>query len=145
MEEQIKIIAAISLSITGAIIGWMTVLKPLLKRLSDRKEAKKGALALVVKNDKAYRETVLNKLEDIDKKQSFLQDNIAKIQRDSIERSYCMFVIEHGYCPSGMKMAIAELYDAYSKQGYNHVAKERIRELLQLPEFPDRIKEEKER
>ena len=49
---------------------------------------------------------------------------------------YCMFKMEHGYCTSGMKEAIADMYESYKARGYNHIAESRIKELLALPEYP---------
>ena len=63
---------------------------------------------------------------------------IADLQRDNIERAYCMFKLEHGYCPSGMKESIASMYASYQARGYNHIASSRIEELLALPEFPEK-------
>lgn len=136
VEEGVKIGAAISLSITGAIIGWMTVLKPFFDNRKLRKIAKTAALEHIVADDKIYRKTVLDKLETIEVNQGQLGNSIANIQRDSLERSYCMFVIEHGYCPSGMKRAIADMFEEYNKNGHNHIARERMQELMELPEFP---------
>jgi len=52
-----------------------------------------------------------------------------------------MFKMEHGYCTSGMKEAIADMYESYKARGYNHIAESRITELLALPEYPQKRKE----
>ena len=138
VDEGIKIGAAISIAVTGAIIGWQTALKPFCDARRAKKAAKTLAIEHVLADDKLYRKTVLEKLVTIEDNQGRMGDSIANIQRDSLERSYCMFVIEHGYCPSGMKMAIADMYSEYTANGHNHIAKERMDELMALPEFPIR-------
>ena len=90
----------------------------------------------VIKNDKEYRQTVLDKLDSLHQRVDENDISLALLQRDNIERSYCMFVIEHGYCPSGMKQSINDMYQYYTDRGYNHIAKGRVEELMSLPEFP---------
>lgn len=141
MEENVRILTALSIALTGAIIGWMNVLKPFLQRRKDIKDGKQKIHDDVIKDDKLYRKMVLEKLGEIEGNQTTLRDCIADIQRADIERSYCMFVIEHRYCPSGMKMALSDMYDTYSKNGYNHIAKGRVTAILELPEFPGQMKE----
>ena len=136
MAEQIKTLIAISASLTGAIIGWMAVLKPLMGLLRERKAQRQRSIEETLKADKEYRQTVLDKLTGLGSRMTTMDDSIADLQRDNIERAYCMFKLEHGYCPSGMKESIASTYASYQARGYNHIAKSRIDELLALPEFP---------
>ena len=136
IDEGIKLGAAISIAITGAIIGWQTVLKPLFDSRRSKRAEKKGAADKIISNDAAYKEVVLSKLRSIETKQECLSDSLALVQRDCLERSYCMFKVEHGYCPSGMKRAISDMYSDYVANGYNHIAKDRMEELMDLPEFP---------
>lgn len=138
MTEQLKALIAISASLTGTIIGWMAVLKPLIGLLRERKEQRQRAIAETLKVDKEYRQTVLDKLEGLGSRMTTMDDSIADLQRDNIERAYCMFKLEHGYCPSGMKESIASMYSSYQARGYNHIANSRIEELLALPEFPEK-------
>ena len=91
-----------------------------------------------MKADKEYRQKVLDKLEGLGSRMTTMDDSIAELQRDNIERAYCMFKLEHGYCPSGMKESIASMYSSYQARGYNHIASSRIEELLALPEFPEK-------
>ena len=44
MAEQLKALIAISASLTGAIIGWMAVLKPLMGLRRERKAQQKQAI-----------------------------------------------------------------------------------------------------
>ena len=81
---------------------------------------------------------MLDKLEGLGSRMMTMGDSIADLQRDNIERAYCMFKLEHGYCPSGMKESIASTYASYQARGYNHIASSRIEELLALPEFPEK-------
>lgn len=138
MEAQIKAIIAISISLTGAILGWMTVLKPLFDARRARKAQRQKAIEDTLKADKEYRQAVLIKLEALESRTISMDNSIADLERDNIERAYCMFVIEHGYCPSGMKESIADMYASYKARGHNHIAESRVKELMELPEFPKR-------
>ena len=55
MAEQLKALIAISASLTGAIIGWMAVLKPMIGLLRERKAQRQRAIAETLKTDKEYR------------------------------------------------------------------------------------------
>ena len=136
MEERIKIIASVSVALTGAIIGWMTVLKPLWDARKAKIAQRQKAIEATLQADQAYRQSVLDKLDSLDSRIQFMDRSIADLQRDNIERAYCMFKMEHGYCTSGMKEAIADMYESYKARGYNHIAESRINELLALPEYP---------
>ena len=65
VEENIKIIASISAALTGAIIGWMAVLRPLLEALKARRAQRQKAIEEALKVDKEYRQEVLNRLESL--------------------------------------------------------------------------------
>ena len=132
----------ISAALTGAIIGWMAVFKPLLDANKAKKERQKQATEAALKVDKDYRQAVLDKLEGLDDRILTMDNCIADLQRDNIERAYCMFKLEHGYCPSGMKESISDMYESYIARGHNHIAKSRIDELLALPEHPPQRKGE---
>ena len=136
--EQITLdfILKISAAITGAIIGWMAVLRPLWDAYKVKKAENQKAIEATLKVEKEYRQTVLDKLEALDIAIKFMDNSIADLQRDNIERAYCMFKMEHGYCTSGMKEAIVDMYESYKARGHNHIAESRIKELLALPEYP---------
>lgn len=137
MEQMtLDTILKISAAITGAIIGWMAVLRPLWDAHKAKKAQKQRAIESTLKADQAYRQSVLDKLDSVDGRIQFMDRSIADLQRDTIERAYCMFKMEHGYCTSGMKEAIADMYESYKARGYNHIAESRIKELLALPEYP---------
>ena len=138
--EQITLDAIIkaSAALTGAILGWMTVLRPLLEKRKTRKAQHQRAIEATLQADKEYRQTVLEKLGALDTRIASMDNSIADLQRDNIERAYCMFKLEHGYCPSGMKESISDMYESYIARGHNHIAKTRIDELLALPEFPEK-------
>jgi len=136
--ENIKIIGSISVALTGAIIGWMAVLRPLLEALKARRAQKQKAMEEALKADKEYRQEVLNRLESLGSHVKSMDSSIAELQRDNIERAYCMFKMEHGYCTSGMKEAIADMYESYRSRGFNHIAESRIKELMALPEYPSK-------
>lgn len=132
LETLLKVSAAF----TGAIIGWMAVLRPLWDARKAKKAQRQRAIESTLDADKKYRQDVLDQLRSLDSFMKIMDRSIANLQRDNIERAYVMFVVEHGYCPSGMKEAIADSYEAYLARGYNHIAKSRVAELLALPEFP---------
>jgi uncharacterized protein (UPF0297 family) len=142
MEQMtLDTILKVSAAITGAIIGWMAVLRPLWDTHKAKKAEKRRASEATLKADQAYRQSVLDKLDSLDGRIQFMDRSIADLQRDNIERAYCMFKMEHGYCTSGMKEAIADMYESYKARGYNHIAESRITELLALPEYPQKRKE----
>ena len=138
VEENIKVIASISAALTGAIIGWMAVLRPLLEALKTRRVQRQKAIEEALRVEKAYRQEVLSRLESLGTRIESLDSSIAELQRDNIERAYCMFKMEHGYCTSGMKEAIADMYESYKARGFNHIAESRIKELMALPEYPSK-------
>ena len=117
------------------------MLRPLWDTHKAKKAEKRRANEATLKADQAYRQSVLDKLDSLDGRIQFMDRSIADLQRDNIERAYCMFKMEHGYCTSGMKEAIADMYESYKARGYNHIAESRIKELLALPEYPHKNKE----
>lgn len=123
-------------SSAAALTGWYAALKPLFNYFKEKKRRKQEAIEAVIKKDKEYRQTVLDKLDSLHQRIDENDISLALLQRDNIERAYCMFVIEHGYCPSGMKQSIGDMYQYYADRGYNHIAKGRVEELMSLPEFP---------
>lgn len=136
MTPEFEALLKISAAITGAILGWIGVLRPLLSWWVKRQDRRKAAFTEQLRIDKEFRESLMGKLKEIEEFQVELLDSIADLQRDAIERTYFTCVTEHGYCPSGMKIAMGEMYKSFKKRGYNHVAKERVDEVLRLPEFP---------
>ena len=132
----IETISKLLISAAGAITGWYAVLKPLVNLITNKKKRKMEAIERTLAEDKQYRKTVLDKLEFLEQKLVSNDVSLALIQRDNIERAYCIFVLENGYCPSGMKMAISDTYDFYKQGGHNHIAAERVKEIMDLPEFP---------
>ena len=140
-QTTLDTILKVSAALTGAIIGWMAVFRPLWEAHKAKKAEKRRASEATLKADQAYRQSVLDKLDSLDGRIQFMDRSIADLQRDNIERAYCMFKMEHGYCTSGMKEAIADMYESYKARGYNHIAESRIKELLALPEYPHKNKE----
>ncbi len=139
MEQMtLDTILKVSAAITGVIIGWMAVLRPLWDAYKAKKDRKLKTRQDTLKADQEYRQLVLEKLDGMDSRITSMDNSIADLQRDNIERAYCMFKMEHGYCTSGMKEAISDMYESYKARGHNHIAKSRIDELLALPEYPQR-------
>ena len=135
-NAAIEAILKILVSAAAALTGWYAALKPLFNYFKEKKRRKQEAIEAVIKTDKEYRQAVLDKLDSLYQRADEHDISLALLQRDNIERSYCMFVIEHGYCPSGMKQSLNDMYQYYTDRGYNHIAKGRIEELMSLPEFP---------
>jgi hypothetical protein len=135
-NTALETILKLSAALTGALIGWITILRPIWAAHKAKKANRQEAIEKVIVDDKAYRKTVLDKLGHIEVRLDAQDATLASMQRGDIERAYCMFVIEHGYCPSGMKENIAEIYAQYTAKGFNHIAQSRVAELLALPEFP---------
>ena len=64
MEQMtLDTILKVSAAITGAIIGWMTVLRPLWDTHKAKKAEKRRASEATLKADQAYRQSVLDKLD----------------------------------------------------------------------------------
>lgn len=144
MTPEFEALLKISAAITGAILGWIGVLRPLLSWWVKRQDRRKAAFTEQLRIDKEFRENLMGKLKEIEEFQVELLDSIADLQRDAIERTYFTCVTEHGYCPSGMKIAMGEMYKSFKKRGYNHVAKDRVEEIMRLPEFPPNKRKEHE-
>lgn len=136
MTPQWEAALKASAILTGAIWGWMNIVRPLIAWIKARLAVRDAARKAVYQRDEDFRNKLLDDLQAIRDMQGGLEDSLSLLQRDSIERSYCMFVLEHGYCPSGMKRAISDMFDSYNGRGYNHIARERVTQLLELPEFP---------
>jgi hypothetical protein len=132
----------ILISAAAVITGWYAALKPFFIAVHKRKQQKREAIERTLKEDKDYRKLVLEKLDMLDQHIIDSDTALALLQRDNIERAYCMFVVEHGYCPSGMKQSIYDMYEYYLKKGNNHIAKERVEEIMRLPEFPQEYEED---
>ena len=135
-NAAIETILKILISAAAALTGWYAALKPLFNYFKEKKKRRQEAIEAVIKTDKEYRQTVLDKLDSLYQRIDENDTSLALLQRDNIERSYCMFVVEHGYCPSGMKQSIDDMYNYYTDRGYNHIARERVDALMSLPEFP---------
>lgn len=133
---DIKAILALSIAITGAILGWIALIRPICKWCKDKSNKKRSAIDAEKADQKQVHNAILLKLDHIEISTLGLSDSIAQLQRDNIERAYCMFVVEHGYCPSGMKESISDMFESYKSKGYNHIAQSRIDEIMALPEFP---------
>lgn len=135
-NPAIDAVLKVLISAAAVLTGWYAALKPLFGYFKEKRKKRQEAIEEVIKNDKEYRQTVLDKLDSLHQRVDENDISLALLQRDNIERSYCMFVIEHGYCPSGMKQSIQDMYQYYTDRGYNHIAKGRVEELMSLPEFP---------
>lgn len=132
----IDTILKVLISSAAALGGWIGIFRPLYIGWKTKKTKAQGIIDLALSDDKIYRQEVLHKLNDIKDRIASLDRLIADLQRDNIERAYCMFVVEHGYCPSGMKDAIFDSYKSYKERGFNHIAESRVNQILALPEFP---------
>lgn len=142
-HQMIDMIIKLIISAAAAVTGWYTALKPLLNLMADKKRRKAAAIEKVLKEDKEYREKVLEKLDALDNRVAKTDKALSLLQKENIERAYYMFVVEHGYCPSGMKRAISETWDFYNGNGHDELASDRMKELMSLPEFPKNKGEEK--
>lgn len=138
IETALKIL----ISAAAALAGWYAALKPFFNHFKEKKQKRMEAIERTLKEDKEYRQEVLDKLGLLDQHITDSDIALALLQRDNIERAYCMFVVEHGYCPSGMKQSIYDMYEYYTHKGNNHIAKERVEEIMRLPEFPQEYEEE---
>ena len=135
-NPAIDAVLKVLISAAAVLTGWYAALKPLFGYFKEKRKKRQEAIEEVIKNDKEYRQTVLDKLDILCQRVDENDVSLALLQRDNIERAYCMFVIEHGYCPSGMKQSINDMYQYYTDRGYNHIAAGRVEELMSLPEFP---------
>lgn len=129
-------ILKISAALTGAIGGWMGIIKPLASWIKRRERDKLEAIAEAVRKEAEFKQLVLEELKGIKAGQNALTDGVALVQLYSMESSYCQFVEEKKYCPSGLKVALNDMYESYSGKGYNHLSKERFEAIMACPEHP---------
>lgn len=114
----------------------MGIIKPFVAWIKRRKRDKCEAVMEAARQEAEFKKLLLEELKGIKVNQKDLSDSVALVQLYSMESSYCQFVQEKQYCPSGLKVALSEMFESYSKKGYNHLSKDRFNAILTCPEHP---------
>ena len=68
---------------------------------------------------------------------------ITLMQRERLESAHAIYVNCLGWCPSGEKTVLSDIYKHYTSRGNNHIAEDYIERLVALPEhaFPKSMME----
>lgn len=62
--------------------------------------------------------------------------SITLMQRERLESAHAIYVTCLGWCPSGEKTVLSDIYKHYVNAGHNHIADDYIDRILSLPEHP---------
>jgi hypothetical protein len=81
-----------------------------------------------------FKRTVLSTLKQLKKGQEGFDDFNAALLRERLESAYTIYFLEMGWCPSGEKRLIKELFDIYEKRGWNHIDLKHRESMMSLPE-----------
>ena len=68
-----------------------------------------------------------------------LQDialSVTLMQRERLESAHAIYAHCLGWCPSGEKTVLSDIYRHYVRRGNNHIAGEYIRDICSLPDHP---------
>jgi len=127
---------AVLISIAAAITSWKTVLKPIWEKCRQKKKADEEFRQNCLLRQENNQKIVLEKLDDIEDRLDKNNKMIMSLQRDNLERSHFMFVNEYGYCPSGIKESLSDIYRTYPDKDVDGITKKRLNDILDLPEYP---------
>lgn len=127
---------AILISIAAAITSWKTVLKPIWEKHRQKRKADEEFRQNCLLRQENNQKIVLEKLDDIEDRLVKNNKMIMGLQRDNLERAHFMFVTENGYCPSGIKESLSDIYANYPNKDVDGITKKRLADILDLPEHP---------
>lgn len=65
-----------------------------------------------------------------------INEVITLMQRERLESAHAIYVNCLGWCPSGEKTVLSDIYRHYIGAGHNHIAKEYIDDICSLPDHP---------
>lgn len=63
---------------------------------------------------------------------------ITLMQRERLESAHAVYCLVLGWCPSGEKQVLADIYRHYKQGGHNHMAEDYIEKICELPDNPKR-------
>lgn len=86
----------------------------------------KGAVMLIIKVMKGLRNAL-----------SEIEDDLGLLQRERLQSGHALYT-EIGYCPSGEKEVLEEIFRRYKKKDLNHFTQKQLDDILKLPEHPPR-------
>lgn len=132
----LQTVLAILISIAAAITSWKTVLKPISEKYRQKKKADEEFRKNCLLRQENNQKIVLEKLDDIEARLVKNNKMIMGLQRDNLERAHFMFVTENGYCPSGIKESLSDIYANYPNKDVDGITKKRLADILDLPEHP---------
>ena len=132
-EVDFKAVGVTVGAITGCIGLTKLVIQPLIKAWKRYREL-----------HPPFRKTVLRSLEQLQKDMKRNDDYNAALLRERLESAYTVYVLRMGWCPSGEKRMLMDLFDLYTERGWNHLNKRYQEHIMALPETaPDEEREEK--
>lgn len=110
-------------AISGVIGLVKLVVQPLVKAWKRHRE-----------RHPPFRRTVLKALDELQTGMKQNDDYNAALLRERLESAYTVYVLQMGWCPSGEKRMLMDLFEMYTDRGWNHLNK-RYRETIEaLPE-----------
>lgn len=92
----------------------------------------KGAVAPIIKVLKDLRNALTS-----------IEDDLGLLQRERLQSGHAIY-IEIGYCPSGEKEVLDEIFQRYKKKELNHFTQKQFDDIMKLPEHPPRSRPGKE-
>lgn len=86
-----------------------------------------------------FRKTVLTALKHLEEGQRSSEDFAAALLRERLESAFVVYVQEMGWCPSGEKRRLHELYKFYESKGWGDLVDKKQKDIiLALPERKDK-------
>lgn len=122
-EGDFKTIGIIVGSISGAIGLAKLVVTPVIRRYRTWRH-----------NHPRFRSIVLRTLKELQIGMDRNDDYNAALLRERLESAYTVYVLQMGWCPSGEKRMLMDLFDLYIANGWNHINKRYKETIDALPE-----------
>lgn len=65
-----------------------------------------------------------------------MNEAITLMQRERMESAHAIYSVVLGWCPSGEKTVLSDIYRHYRDSGHNHMAEDYIDRICALPDHP---------
>lgn len=86
---------------------------------------------------------VLKTLKDLRDALTSIENDLGLLQRERLQSGHALYT-EVGYCPSGEKEVLEEIFRRYKKKELNHFTEKQFDDIMKLPEHPPRPRQGKE-
>lgn len=129
-EDQLKRMAGVA---TAAMAIWAViklVFQPLVKRIKRYRQ-----------EHPHFRRTVMQALRELQDGQKRFDDYNAAILRERIESAYTLYVLMMGWCPTGEKKMLAELFELLKQTDWDYMGEKYRAEIMALPVSPPEQRE----